>query len=1360
MSDVYVSQLGDDSTGDGSISKPYKTIETAMKTGNGLTVGGTVWLRGGVHTGESFWQWIDANDVSSRGYTSVVGTDDNNRVYVKSYPGEKARLDYGIHLYHGSNYITFENIVWDNPVGNDRNIAIRLSKQNTEISNDGLGDALNQPWIVYGITIKNCEFRNFTGGVDVIRVNRAEDLNILNNVFDNNRTRISGNDGFDMRFMVRAKNVLISGNHHTDCGADCIHFSEFTNQIHGETYKLFENVIVENNTALISVPHVPRDQYGEYIVSGHADYPVHWGRYCGENYIDIKWTDSNFVVRNNKISNYRPTLRPSIVSWDNYDDVNDRVTFTVDAPHYLVAGEHENETIDMSGTAVNTGNNPVGNKTIYSIDSPTQITINHDVANAATEDYQVEGWLVIQDASGASGGAIISHIMSTGLDIYGNEIIDCTKGITLRAWVDNTSTIPQRLDPRDLNGHKIYSNIIREDNDINNPIALNEYDSTIIGISVGNAYNFTIANNTIDYRNSSLVNVLQNSSISTPATIMNNICMAGTSSYTSASIITGPIVTGYNCWGSNVTPAGNHENATDVVGDPPLYKDYTPVMDPNIFCNVLGAGIRVGGITDFYGNYFAALGNIGALSQNLNNTGPLRFVRPSTTPGTYGDEDGSTYNNAWNGFSNVNWNTVGTGGTLYVCGEHTENFRILTPTSGLSITVRGDYPHDPGRIVTSDSWAIQLTNKTDNNWWTFKNLYLENTAASGTVFSIEACSYIIIIYCTIKGSSVGNNGINVVTSSAAGFGNRSNFIISDTEVTNCGRHGVQFHGEGELETDYSIEDIIIQNCKFNNNGTGGSAGHGLYFRAASGYKFGHISNALITNIEAKNNYEAGFSAATGYVSGGNGLANSLDERSQCYGITIQDSIFKNNGQNGFNFNLTTDRAYTDTAGTYDRPCTVSNSKCIDNSWRSTNGSMENISAQGLIIEYCKLEGGLTSKPNLDGIGLWIDMQFIDDGGVPARRCIYRYNTVINHTTGSISFNNWDANFGGSTGVNNFGPTGIRILGGDGNEVYGNVIINARCGLMLNDNSTNRVGPANYFYAKNNRIYNNTFVNCHVAGLGFRAIPEDTNEIFNNAFINCGQYAGMDMYRWASYYYGSDHTSHNPNWTTGAIKTIDNNYFSGYITPTVGTISNTPTNTAWPTDKFGPPNGDDNIIDANTGNLYLGGINSTNEVTGNHEMDVPVDLYFSPHIFNFTTISPDTPFAITSELFTGFNPGDMLFIRNINMDPDIEGFYPIDYYSLGLKNFGTFDVQETAGDAPTYTTFTASGEPAIFIHYPRISDPANICPKAESCLNGTGRRDGLAVDMFGNDLFKWVGALAPRTRETATTRETALEREIA
>ena len=85
------------------------------------------------------------------------------------------------------------------------------------------------------------------------------------------------------------------------------------------------------------------------------------------------------------------------------------------------------------------------------------------------------------------------------------------------------------------------------------------------------------------------------------------------------------------------------------------------------------------------------------------------YVRPSG--GSYGNEDGASYENAWDGLGNVVWGSGGVEGedTLYICGTQlppTMNkfttrlgyMPIPGGSPGKHTIIRGDCPGDPGTV--------------------------------------------------------------------------------------------------------------------------------------------------------------------------------------------------------------------------------------------------------------------------------------------------------------------------------------------------------------------------------------------------------------------------------------------------------------------------------------------------------------------------------------------------------------------------------------------------------------------------------------------------------------------------------------
>ena len=91
---------------------------------------------------------------------------------------------------------------------------------------------------------------------------------------------------------------------------------------------------------------------------------------------------------------------------------------------------------------------------------------------------------------------------------------------------------------------------------------------------------------------------------------------------------------------------------------------------------------------------------------------------PVPVPGTYGNQDGTSYDDAWNGIREIVWGEDGmeAGDNLYVCGEHDYDTSMSNDfiayqaveyirESGFSeeypITIRMDYPGDTGTIYSS-----------------------------------------------------------------------------------------------------------------------------------------------------------------------------------------------------------------------------------------------------------------------------------------------------------------------------------------------------------------------------------------------------------------------------------------------------------------------------------------------------------------------------------------------------------------------------------------------------------------------------------------------------------------------------------
>ena len=90
------------------------------------------------------------------------------------------------------------------------------------------------------------------------------------------------------------------------------------------------------------------------------------------------------------------------------------------------------------------------------------------------------------------------------------------------------------------------------------------------------------------------------------------------------------------------------------------------------------------------------------------NGGPSFFVRPSGS--TYGIGDGSSYDNAWAGDTDIEWAEIPSGGKLYIAGTWVEALNVVNS----NVTIES-YSDDPCTIDCNDSInsGIVITDKTN-----------------------------------------------------------------------------------------------------------------------------------------------------------------------------------------------------------------------------------------------------------------------------------------------------------------------------------------------------------------------------------------------------------------------------------------------------------------------------------------------------------------------------------------------------------------------------------------------------------------------------------------------------------------------
>ncbi len=111
------------------------------------------------------------------------------------------------------------------------------------------------------------------------------------------------------------------------------------------------------------------------------------------------------------------------------------------------------------------------------------------------------------------------------------------------------------------------------------------------------------------------------------------------------------------------------------------------------------------------------------------------YVRPAFTGQTYGTEDGTSYENAWNGLEILNGKfqdgTIGPTDEIYICGRHvfhdTLPYNLIAIQGKIGIksgqdslhhlVIRGDYPGDSGIIWGHSRMDYEDWNNRGNNVW-------------------------------------------------------------------------------------------------------------------------------------------------------------------------------------------------------------------------------------------------------------------------------------------------------------------------------------------------------------------------------------------------------------------------------------------------------------------------------------------------------------------------------------------------------------------------------------------------------------------------------------------------------------------
>ena len=175
--------------------------------------------------------------------------------------------------------------------------------------------------------------------------------------------------------------------------------------------------------------------------------------------------------------------------------------------------------------------------------------------------------------------------------------------------------------------------------------------------------------------------------------------------------------------------------------------------------------------------------------QGQNSTLVQYFVRPAGT--TYGDGSGTSYANAWSGFSSINWSLL-ENETLNVCGTHLE--RLLVQNN--SVTIVGNNVLGAG-VINGQSLR-QCINVTSYNNITINGI----TCLNG------------LVDCLIFDNSIGNVVNDSIFDTSTNQTVQHQGFICRAEYNNCTFKNGADDGISSHDSDTII---TANNCTFQNN---------------------------------------------------------------------------------------------------------------------------------------------------------------------------------------------------------------------------------------------------------------------------------------------------------------------------------------------------------------------------------------------------------------------------------------------------------------------------------------------------------------------------------------------------------------
>lgn len=190
------------------------------------------------------------------------------------------------------------------------------------------------------ITIRGNRFQH--GSNSQVAIACGRHLKIQNNIFDNLRSRKTGTDRTAVALSYYASDVVISGNHFIDIGADGVQLSSETQ---GAEYT---DIVIMGNEFEIQRPYRYRDEDGNVVPENQQPFDN-----VGENAIDIKQGPGPILISKNIIHGFRHTTAGQDATGDPGNGIvvhNQAEGITFSKNHFY---DNENHLVIFEGNNIN-----------------------------------------------------------------------------------------------------------------------------------------------------------------------------------------------------------------------------------------------------------------------------------------------------------------------------------------------------------------------------------------------------------------------------------------------------------------------------------------------------------------------------------------------------------------------------------------------------------------------------------------------------------------------------------------------------------------------------------------------------------------------------------------------------------------------------------------------------------------------------------------------------------------------------------------------------------------------------------------------------------------------------------------------